>query len=157
MSTENTDQNQGQSPDKIKKRFDFLVKQLSEIVGSEDALLPSKKISKPDLVGLAAELLKEKKEENKKEIMDGLRKLLDGYASMKNEIRTAEKNLKKLEEDKMKEFTKSAESLFNRVTEMKEKQAQYVAGLSEATGGPAPDASSEQSKDTPETPSTEVK
>jgi len=124
-----------QNPDKIKKSFEKTIKQLSEILGSEKALLPSNKVPKSELEGIVAELLKEEKEKNAKEITEQLRGLLKGYSDLKASIKAKEKELEKLGQEKMKEFNKAAQTLFDRVESMKQKEEEFKAGLSDATGG----------------------
>jgi methyl-accepting chemotaxis protein len=127
-----------QSPDKVKRNFEKTIKQLSEILGSEKALTPSNKIPKDELGEIVEALFKEEKERNAKEISEQLRTLLKGYTDLKSSVKQKQKELEKLEQDKMKEFNKAAQSLFDRVESIKVKQEEFSAGLKEATEGEQP-------------------
>ena len=82
---------------------------------------------------MVLQCLKEEKEKNKKEISDQLKALLKGYADLKAEVKRKEDELKKLENEKMKEFTKAAQQLFARVESMNARAQEFREGLGEAT------------------------
>lgn len=109
------------NPDKTEKEFNSTIKKLVVILGSEKALKPSKRVKFDDLSVIVKELLQEDQDKNAKEISEQLKALLKGYTELKVEVSKKEKELKQLEETKMKEFNKAARSLFERVEELDKK------------------------------------
>lgn len=127
------EQQKEQSPDKLKKAFDSKLKQLSDFLGGDKNLLPTTRVDQGEFVKIVAELLKEEREKNSAEIKQKLSALLKGYADLKREVSIKKKELEKLEADKMKEFNKAADDLFNRITVLKEKEVEMTEGLKSAT------------------------
>lgn len=124
---------QQQGGDKVEKKFNKQLKQLSELLGSDKHLLPSGKVGSAELNVIVAELLKDQAEKNKKEIKEQLTTLLNGYANLKKEVSIKTKELEAKKQEKMKEFSKAADALFARVESMNQQQAEFSEGLNEAT------------------------
>lgn len=118
-----------QSPDKTKKRFETIVKQLADTLRGESNLLPTNKVNVTELDFIVEELQKEQKERNAKEIKEQLTSLLHNYSELKAAVKQKQKELEKLEQDKMKEFIKAAEQLFKRVEKTNQQAAEMREGL----------------------------
>lgn len=124
---------------KIQKKFQELTKKISEIVGGEKNMYPSKKVPMDLMQQIASDLLKDEREKNQKEIADQLKGLLQAYANLKTEVKKKAEELKKLEEEKMKEFIKGAEALLNRVDKVSKQEEAFTEGLKELSGtAPSP-------------------
>lgn len=120
---------------KVEKEFTNSVKKLVAILGSSDPLKPTSKIPFDDLGEIVADLLKEEKEKNRKEVSEQLKALLKGHADLKNEVAKKKKELEQIEQNKMAEFNKTAKQLFNRIDEIDKKEKEYYTALTEASGG----------------------
>jgi hypothetical protein len=133
MSQEVEQANQEQSPDKVLKQFEGTIKKLVAIMGSDKSLYPSKKVQADDLSTIVTELLAEERQKNTKEVSDQLKALLKGYTDLKSEVKKKQEELKKLEQDKMKEINKAAQSLFSRIEALDQKEKDFYSGLKAAS------------------------
>jgi hypothetical protein len=128
MSTENTENNEG----KVAKNFEATMKKLIAIVGGEKNLFPSKRVSKDTLKTVVDGLLKDKKEAAEKEVKAELVALLDNHVEMKKAIEAKTKELKQLEEQKMKEFNEAASKVFNKIDAIGDLEKDYYSSLTGA-------------------------
>ncbi len=117
---------------KVQKQFEATMKKLVAVVGGEKQLLPTKKLDK-DVVGTIVEgLLKDKKESLEKEVKSDLVSLLDKHIELKKSIEAKKKELKQLEEQKMKEFSEAASKVFNKIDGIAQMETDYYNSLNQA-------------------------
>jgi len=84
---------------------------------------------------LVSGLVKDRKEALEKEIKVELIGLLDKHVELKKSIEAKKKELKQLEESKMKEFNEAASKLFAKIDDVQEIEKDYYTALN-ATGNP---------------------
>lgn len=130
---EENQNNQIQDSDKIVKNFEVTMKKLVAIVGGEDKLFPTKKVTSNVIESIVTELTKERKETLEKEIKTELISLLDKHVLLKKEIKTKEEELKKLSQTKMKEFSEAASKLFSKIEGISSLEKEYYDSLNTAT------------------------
>lgn len=131
----NEAQQNGESPDKVQKNYEAIMKKVIAVVGGEKNLNPKKRIGKDTMKEIVANLLKEQREGTAKEVTEGFKALLGSHVEFKKLISEKKAELEKLEKTKMKEFTDQANKLFGKVEDMDKLELEYIQSLGEATSG----------------------
>lgn len=133
MNEETTEQETQQKENKIEKKFSNAIHKLVAIVGGKEKLKIPSKTPNDQLTELVADLFKEEREKKLEETKEKLRSLLKQFAEMEKAIKSKKDELEKLEKQKKEEFVKAAESLFNDIEDVGEREKQYYDGLKIAT------------------------
>lgn len=132
-NTENTNNQQQEDKDKIKKNFNTAMTKLVAIVGGEENLFPKKKIKKDTLATIVEGLVKEEKEALETSIKTEIKELLSKHVTLIKEVKAKEDELNKLKQTKQKEFTEAASKLFNKIENMDQLEKAYYESLKGAT------------------------
>lgn len=127
-------QEQENNPSKERKNFAEAIEKLAELMGGEKNLRPSTKVTNAVFGNIVNDLLQEEEKSNAESVKSDLKTLLKGYALLEDEMEKKRKELDQLETNKMKEFTKTAQSLFRRVEGFGQKKDSFTRGLSAAAG-----------------------
>ena len=128
-NTQNTEETESQSNDKIEKKFSAALNKLVAVVGGKENLKISRKTPMDQVGNVVSELFKEERESILIETKDSLRNLLKKYAEMEKAVSEKRKELDKLEKQKKDEFSKAAESLFSKIEGVGEIEKVYYAAL----------------------------
>ena len=128
-------QDQQQESGKIEKKFDEALIKVYHILGGDGLLKPKKKVKGDVVTEIVEELTKERTEANKASVKAELGTLLTKYVEYTAELDKSEKQLKKLKEDKQKEFTEAANKFFNKIYEVDTFAKQMGEALKVATQG----------------------
>ena len=128
-------QDQQQESGKIEKKFDEALIKVYHILGGDGLLKPKKKVKGDVVTEIVEELTKERTEANKASVKAELGTLLTKYVEYTTKLDEKEKELKKLKEDKQKEFTEAANKFFNKIDEVDTFAKQMAEALKVATQG----------------------
>lgn len=134
MNTENQNQEQNQNPDKTLKNYEAAMSKLTAVLGGKENILPTKKVSKDVVTNLVGTLLKERKEKLAESIKTSLAELLEKHVALTKAIKEKEKELEKLKQDKMKEFTEAANKVFQQVEGIDQIEKDYIEAIKLASG-----------------------
>lgn len=134
MNTENQNQEQGQNSDKTLKNYEAAMSKLTAILGGKENILPAKRVSKDAVTDLVSTLLKERKEKLVESIKTSLTELLEKHVALTKAIKEKEKELEKLKQDKMKEFTEAANKVFQQVEGIDQIEKDYIEAIKLASG-----------------------
>lgn len=123
-----------ENQDKIVKNFESNMKRLVGVLGGEELLTNSSKVKKDTVELIVENLLKDRKEKLELDIKNDLSTLLDKHVTLKKSIADKKKELKDLENSKMKEFNDACNKLFNKVQDIEQLEKDYYESLSATKG-----------------------
>lgn len=130
MSTEN--QNQVETPEqqggKVEKKFEQNMSKLMALFSGDKRVFKNK-VRNDEVNSVVEELLKERKEETKKEFKLRATKLLDAKVKFDKFVAQKEQDMKKAIQDQMKEFNTEMESCFQLIENMDQLAGQYTKSL----------------------------
>lgn len=130
---ENTEQQQQQQDSgKIQKKFDHAVHQLAAMLGGKEKLMASKRIPQDAVSLIIGELFEEERTEKMTAAKQEFKDILKKYREFTVSVAEKEKELKKLKDQKMEDFTKAAQSLLGRIDGLAQIEKSYVEGLKTA-------------------------
>lgn len=118
-----------ENQDKIVKNFESNMKRLVGVLGGEELLSNSSKVKKDTVELIVENLLKDRKEKLELDIKNDLSTLLDKHVTLKKSIADKKKELKDLENSKMKEFNDACNKLFNKVQDIEQLEKDYYESL----------------------------
>jgi len=119
-----------ENQDKIVKTFENNMKRLVGVLGGEELLSNTSKVKKDTVEVIVENLLKDRKEKLELDIKNDLSTLLDKHVLLKKSIADKKKELKDLENSKMKEFNDACNKLFNKVQDIEQLEKDYYDSLS---------------------------
>lgn len=118
--------------DKETKKYLKVMEIVQAVVGGKDNLKRKKTATSDSTASIVAELFKEEAEELRKEVKDGLKNLLKKHVELEVEVAKKEKELKELQLNKRKEFTKAANEWLQRIDQGAIMQDSYQTALKTA-------------------------
>jgi predicted nucleic acid-binding protein len=107
------------------KNYEQNMKKLVAIVGGKENIYPLKRVDNNVVGELVAELLKEQKDELAKNIKVELKGLLDKKVQLEKEVRAKEEELKKLSQQKQKEFNDACAKVFSKIENINKLEEDY--------------------------------
>lgn len=125
-----TEENQDQKNDKIEKKYTSALNRLVAVVGGKEKLCVPKRIPTDKVSDVIAELFQEENDALLLEVKTGLRTILKQYTEMESAFKQKEEELIKLKKTKKEEFSKAAETLFNKIDKVGDIEKSYYDGLS---------------------------
>ena len=121
-----------QKADKETKKYLRVIDIVKSVVGGESNLKPQKRVDGDTTADIVAELFKEEQEELRKKVKEGLKNLLKQHVQLEADIAEKEKELKRVQLDKRKEFTKAANAWLNQIDQGAVMQESYSTALKTA-------------------------
>ncbi len=118
-----------ENQDKIVKSFETNMKRLVGVLGGEELLNNTSKLKKDTVATIVENLLKDRKEKLELDIKNDLSTLLEKHVTLKKSIADKKKELKDLENSKMKEFNDACNKLFNKVQDIEQLEKDYYDSL----------------------------
>lgn len=118
-----------ENQDKIVKSFETNMKRLVGVLGGEELLNNTSKLKKDTVATIVENLLKDRKEKLELDIKNDLSTLLEKHVTLKKSISDKKKELKDLENSKMKEFNDACNKLFNKVQDIEQLEKDYYDSL----------------------------
>lgn len=118
-----------ENQDKITKSFESNMKRLVGVLGGEELLTTTTKVKKDTVETIVENILKDRKEKLEIEVKAELSNLLDKHVALKKSIADKKKELKDLENSKMKEFNEACNKLFGKVQDIEQLEKDYYASL----------------------------
>lgn len=134
MSQE-TQQQQGENNDssKVINAYNANLKKLTAIVGGEKNIKSKIKVPKDEVGDLISELFKEETTAAKEKLKADVKNLIKAKVTFDRAIQEEEQKLKKLKEEKMKEFNKASQDVFAQIEGLGELEKSYYDSLTEAS------------------------
>lgn len=126
---ENPNETPEQKADKDTKKYLKVIEVVKKVVGGDQNMKPSKKVSGNITAGIVAELFKEDQEELRKKVKEGLKNLLKQHVQLEADVRNKEAELKKVQLEKRKEFTKAANAWLGQIDQGAVMQQLYSDAL----------------------------
>jgi len=118
-----------ESQDKITKSFESNMKRLVGVLGGEELLSTTTKVKKDTVETIVENILKDRKEKLEIDVKAELSTLLDKHVALKKSIADKKKELKDLENSKMKEFNEACNKLFGKVQDIEQLEKDYYSSL----------------------------
>ncbi len=138
MSQNNNEaaQNAQENSGKIEKRFNANMAKLAAVFNNSERKVLGKKnkVANNDISAVIDELLKERKAEVTTKFKQQCGELLDKKIAFDKEIQEEKAKLKKIEEQKMEEFSKAIEATFGMVESIDKLAGEYANALKSASG-----------------------
>lgn len=133
MSTE-TQQQQGENNDssKVLNAYNSNLKKLVALVGGESKIKTKIRVPKDEVGDLISELFKEETTAAKDKLKADVKTLIKSKVAFDKALTEEEQKLKKLKEEKMKEFNKAAQDVFAQIEGLGELEKSYYDTLNEA-------------------------
>lgn len=132
MAEEQNKTEQGKEAKKVLDNFEQVVKKLTSIVRGPENLKVPTKVKKDSMQLLVEELFKEESEATIKEVKEGVKSLLKGYATLTSSLNEERRKLDALEVAKKKEFNATASRLFAKIEGIDDINKEYYAALGAA-------------------------
>lgn len=129
---ENENLSPEQKADKETKKYLKIIEVVKKVVGGEEGLKPAKKIDGDVTAEIVAELFKEEEKTLREKVKEGLKNLLKQHVQLEADVRNKEQELKKLQLEKRKEFTKAANAWLQQIDQGAIMQAAYSTALETA-------------------------
>ncbi len=105
------------------------MKRLVGVLGGEELLTSTTKVKKDTVETIVENILKDRKEKLEIDIKTELSTLLDKHVTLKKSIADKKKELKDLENSKMKEFNEACNKLFGKVQDIEQLEKDYYSSL----------------------------
>lgn len=118
-----------QKADKETKKYLKVIEVVKKVVGGEGKLRPLKKVKGDTTADLVAELFKEEEVELRQKVKEGLKSLLKQHVQLEAAVREKENELKKVQLERRKEFTKAANAWLNQIDQGAVMQQAYGEAL----------------------------
>lgn len=118
-----------ENQDKVTKSFESNMKRLVGVLGGEELLTTTTKVKKDTVETIVENILKDRKEKLEIDIKTELSTLLDKHVTLKKSITDKKKELKDLENSKMKEFNEACNKLFGKVQDIEQLEKDYYSSL----------------------------
>ena len=118
-----------ENQDKITKSFESNMKRLVGVLGGEELLSTTTKVKKDTVETIVENILKDRKEKLEIDVKAELSTLLDKHVALKKSIADKKKELKDLENSKMKEFNEACNKLFGKVQDIEQLEKDYYSSL----------------------------
>ncbi len=118
-----------ENQDKVAKSFESNMKRLVGVLGGEELLTGTTKVKKDTVETIVENILKDRKEKLEIDIKTELSTLLDKHVTLKKSIADKKKELKDLENSKMKEFNEACNKLFGKVQDIEQLEKDYYSSL----------------------------
>lgn len=125
----NNNEQQGNDSGKIAATYDKNIKKLVAILQGDQPLKSAVKVPSDEVGKLVKELLKEKQETAAKAIKTSISELIEKKVQMDKDFKKAEADLKKLKEQKQKEFNEAAGKVFTQIDGLDQMEKDYYATL----------------------------
>lgn len=125
---------------KTRKSFESNLELVGAVLGKPLSKTGRRKTKDSDLDELTADLFKEEDDAIKAEVKAELKGLAKKYIELNEQMKAKQKELEKLEEEKMKEFNQAAEKLRNKIEILPERMRKFkdsLRAVSGATSTPA--------------------
>jgi len=121
-----------QKADKETKKYLKVMETVKAVVGGEKNLRPQKKVDGDTTADIVAELFAEEQEELRVKVKTGLKELLKKHVELEAEVAKKEKELKDLQLQKRKEFTKAANNWLQQIDQQQVMAESYTKALETA-------------------------
>ena len=126
MSEENNNQKENQN--KVTKAYNLVITRLQGVLQGEGLSLPTT-VPGDEMRSLVADLFKEEREANHKELKEALKDLLRKHVKMEADIAELEKALNQAKINKQKEFTAAANKVLGKIDGVDALVANYTKSL----------------------------
>lgn len=131
MSEENNNQNEKQNQNKVTKAYNTVVLKLQTVLKQDKLKLPTT-VEGNMMEELVADLFKEEREANYKELKEALKDLLRKHVKMEADIAELQKGLDQAKINKQKEFTAAANKVLGKIDGVDSLVTNYTKSLKSA-------------------------